>query len=260
MPKVRIELCRDGSHTLYSETKGSYYHNPNGAVEESLYIYFERPGIIAALKEHLPISVMEIGFGTGLNLLLLANLAKKLESKSQISFTSVEAFPISAEDANQLNYRDFVEHPELFGGVLEIFPSLHSGTDAITLKKIGSVEAQIHRCLFDDFDPGAHHHSPYTHILHDPFDPEKNPELWTPAVFERLRLLSDDGAVLVTYGASTKARASMAVGGWLPARAPGALGKREMTVASLSAEKLEGLKRLNEIRLRDRWIAGEFKL
>ncbi len=260
MPKVRIELCRDGSHTLYSETRGSYYHNPNGAVEESLYIYFERPGIIEALKENKPVSVMEIGFGTGLNLLLLANLAKKLESKSQISFTSVEAYPISPEEAGLLNYREFVVYPELFDEVLEIFPSLHSGADAITLKKIGSVNAQIHRCLFDDFDPGAHHHSPFTHVLHDPFDPEKNPELWTPAVFERLRLLSGDEAMLVTYGASTKARASMAVGGWLPARAPGALGKREMTVASLSEPKLNGLKRLNEIRLRDRWNAGEFKL
>ena len=32
----------------------------------------------------------------------------------------------------------------------------------------------------------------------------------------------------------------MVVGGWHTARAPGALGKREMTVASLDPEKLRG--------------------
>lgn len=260
MPGVRIEISKDGSHTLYSETQGSYYHNPNGAVDESLHVYFEQSGIVRALKEHLPVSVMEIGFGTGLNLLLLANLARKLESKSAISFTSVEAYPISPDEANQLNYARFVDHPQLFDELLAIFPGLHSGTDVITLKNVGSVQAQVHRCTFDDFELGAHHPEPFTHILHDPFDPVVSPELWTPSVFERLRLLSGDEAVLVTYGASSRARAAMAVGGWFVARAQGALGKREMTVASLAESRLEGLKRLNEQRLRDRWQAGEFKL
>ncbi|MCH8557132.1 MAG: hypothetical protein LAT84_04900 [Balneolia bacterium] len=258
MPNVRIELSKDGSHTLYSESQGSYYHNPNGAVEESIHVYFEQSGIIGALRGNKPVSVMEIGFGTGLNLLLLANLALKLESSSAVTFTSVEAYPIGFDQAQQLNYRDFLEHPELFDQMLPVFSGLNSGGEAITLQKIGPVQAVIHKCLFDDFEPGAHHPAPFTHILHDPFDPVVSPELWTPEVFARLKSLSSDEAVMVTYGASSRARAAMAVGGWFIARAPGALGKREMTVASMAETSLDGLKRLNEHRLRERWRAGDF--
>jgi len=255
MSNIRIETTRDGSHTLYSDTLGSYYHNPNGAVDESLLIYFERSGILEALRNHRPVSVMEVGFGTGLDLLLLADQAEQLNSRSDIQFTSVEAYPISVAFANQLNYARFVNHPDLFDEVLTFFPILNEGGSSVIIKQVGRVQARVFGCLFDDFDPGEHH--PFTHILHDPFDPLVNPELWKPSVFQRLKQWSAPDAVLVTYAASSAARAGLAVGGWLMARAPGALGKREMTVASLSEEKLAGMKRVKEQRLIERYKGGE---
>ncbi|MCH8567248.1 MAG: hypothetical protein LAT67_03250 [Balneolales bacterium] len=257
----RLELSKDGSHTLYSEQSGSYFHNPNGAVDESLHVYFEASGLMNAAKTDEDISVMEIGFGTGLNLLLLADICERLKPDSKVRFTSVEAFPISPELASELNYAQFLKYPKLFDGLPNIFKQL----DEITLHrqknpvtgKIGQVEYEVHRCLFEHVKLSPK--LPFTCILHDPFDPVVSPELWQPDVFRTLKKFSGENAVLTTYGASSAARAALAVAGWLVAKAPGALGKREMTIAALDENRLTGLKRVNEARLIERWNNGEFE-
>jgi tRNA U34 5-methylaminomethyl-2-thiouridine-forming methyltransferase MnmC len=85
-----------------------------------------------------------------------------------------------------------------------------------------------------------------------------NEELWTVETFEKLITYANKNAVLSTYCAASKARASMAVAGWKLAKAQGALGKREMTIASLSEEKILRFKRVNEERLVQRFKSGDF--
>ncbi len=254
--KHRIEQSRDGSHTVYSETQGSYFHNPNGAVEESLHVYFQVPGLLNALKEHRTVSVAETGFGTGLNLLLLADQAKKMRSRSKIRFTSVEAFPMAPELASQLNYSGFLSEPELASGMKDVFERLHASEGKEVSFMCGDVEAEVHPCFFKDYRPESF--LPFTHVLHDPFDPVVSPELWTREVFTKIKSWCGEEVVMSTFGASTAARAAMASAGWFVARAPGALGKREMTIAALQESRLEGFRLLNHERLRSRFEAGEF--
>ena len=51
----------------------------------------------------------------------------------------------------------------------------------------------------------------------------------------------------------------MAKASWFVAKTKGALGKREMTVASLNEKKLIHLKRVNELRLIERFDNGDFE-
>jgi hypothetical protein len=51
----------------------------------------------------------------------------------------------------------------------------------------------------------------------------------------------------------------MAAGGWFVARAPGALGKREMTLAAPTEARLAGYSRVDEERLVRRLRNGEFE-
>jgi tRNA U34 5-methylaminomethyl-2-thiouridine-forming methyltransferase MnmC len=113
--------------------------------------------------------------------------------------------------------------------------------------------------LFSDMEmppPGQEQRMEF--FFHDPFSPEVNGELWTREVFEKLTSIASDDAVLATYCAATSARAAMAAAGWNTARAPGALGKREMTIASLDKSKLTGFKVLNNQRLIERFNRGDF--
>ncbi|MEX2585562.1 MAG: MnmC family methyltransferase, partial [Balneolaceae bacterium] len=83
--------------------------------------------------------------------------------------------------------------------------------------------------------------------------------LWNEDVFRKLAGWSAPDALLATYGAASSARAAMAAEGWYVARAKGALGKREMTVASLDPAKLSPWKRVNEKRLIERLRNGAFE-
>jgi len=253
MLPVRFHITKDGSHSLYSETFGQYYHNPNGAIEESIHVFFNHSGLLEALQEQRPISIFEMGFGTGLNLLLLLNFIKQFRYTSPITFESVEAWPIHPNQALELNHAGLIGDASFGEVILTIFKQLHEGSQAII--NIGNCAITVHKCRFDALIPK---NTPYTHFFHDAFSPEVNPDLWTPQVFKTLADRGTQDAVLVTYGASSAARASMAVGGWKIARAPGALGKREMTVAGLSENTVSKYSPLNTEKLINRWEKGDF--
>lgn len=250
-----IYLTKDGSTTLVSKQFGQFYHNPNGAASENLHVFFKTSGLIEKLRESASLTILEIGFGTGLNFILLLDICQKMGLSIPIRFYSVEAFPVNAETARQIDFRKHLHAPGLNDAIPALFSNLKKG---INIKKVPEFPmAELHLFIgrFIDFSADD---LKVDFIFHDPFSPEVNEELWTGDVFQQLADFSHGETVLTTYCAATKARGAMAISGWHVARAPGALGKREMTIASRSAEKLAGYKRLNEEKLALRYRNGEF--
>lgn len=250
-----IYLTKDGSTTLVSRHFGQFYHNPNGAATENLHVFFEASGLLSKLKNTASLTILEIGFGTGLNFILLLDICRKLGLSIPIRFYSVEAFPVDIETARQIDFRNHLYTPELNDEIPNLFNGLKKG---INTKKVPAFpEAELHLFVgeFTDFDAND---LKADFIFHDPFSPEVNGELWTPDIFQKIADFSHEETVLTTYCAATKARGAMAASGWLVARAPGALGKREMTIAARKAEKLAGYKRVNEEKLVLRYQNGEF--
>lgn len=271
---MRLEETRDGSHTLFSEEAGQFYHNPNGAVEESKHVFFEHGGVMGALRRIEPIHIFEMGFGTGLNLLLLDDaLSAHPDHMAPVSFTTVEAYPISEETARSLNYGRFLSHPDRMEALAACFAALKPGwNDVPWPSRIevrvwvgdGGDDARADERADLRVRPGDDTRDdtqvvPYTHFFHDPFSIEASPALWSEAMFASLRERAAPDALLSTYGAASKARAMMAAGGWFVARAPGALGKREMTLAAPTEVRLAGYSRVDEERLVRRLRNGEFE-
>lgn len=252
-----LRQSKDGSSTLYSNQFNQYYHNPNGAVSESLHVFFEASGLQQALQTQEGITVFEIGFGTGLNFLLLMDLLKSAKSPARVDYYSIEAFPISDTKASGLNYSRHIKHPELANHIPPIFEGLKTGMNNIKPDGDLAVELHLFNGTFDAFN-AEQETLQADFIFHDAFSPDVNPELWTVEAFAKLMELSKQTAVMATYCAASKARAAMATAGWLVARAPGALGKREMSLASPMAENLSGFKRVNEERLANRMKNGDF--
>jgi tRNA U34 5-methylaminomethyl-2-thiouridine-forming methyltransferase MnmC len=78
-------------------------------------------------------------------------------------------------------------------------------------------------------------------VFHDPFSPESNPTLWSPAAFSALRARSQEegqGTVLFTYSASTRTRVSMLLGGFCAGVGDAIGTKQETTVAATQADLL----------------------
>jgi tRNA U34 5-methylaminomethyl-2-thiouridine-forming methyltransferase MnmC len=222
----RLEVCRDGSHTVFSEQFGQFFHNPNGAVAESWHIFFDQSDLRARLMAHEHVRILEIGFGTGLNLLLLCELMAQVGSRSEVLFQSVEAWPVSPDIVSQFNYSEFLSRFDGASRLVGIFEQLGSGP--VDTEFTEQVRIRVHRGLFESMSPVE---TGFQYVFHDAFSPGVNPELWTTEVFERIRSWCADSAWLTTYCAATRARNAMRDAGWSVNKAPGALGKREMTIA-----------------------------
>jgi tRNA U34 5-methylaminomethyl-2-thiouridine-forming methyltransferase MnmC len=252
-----IKPTKDGSTTLYSPKFNQHYHNPNGAVAESRHVFFDTPGLPEAIGRSKNLNIFETGFGTGLNLLLLLDYLNRSGHQTNVTVTSVEAFPVSADTAAQF---DFGNNPALNQSapiLTDIFENLQPGFNRFEISNILALNLYVG--FFDDLFSQSDIPSHFDFIFHDPFSPDVNSDLWTIEVFRTLALFSRPDAVLSTYCAASSARAAMAAAGWYVARAPGALGKREMTIASPSPGKLKPFKRVNEKRLVKRFEQGDFR-
>lgn len=245
---------RDGSHTLYSSRFSQHYHNFGGAVAESRHLFFEQNGLIRRLEASSePLTILETGFGTGLNLMLLLEAVRRSPYGESILYCAVEGWPLEAEEARKLNHRKHVETGE--DNLPErIFKNLSPGWNR--LKPAENITLRLFYGLFEEFDPGE---LAAGYIFHDPFSPEVNPGMWTADVFRKLLKMAAPDAVLTTYCAASRARGAMCHAGWRVARAAGALGKREMTVASPDPARLEPSDLVNEQRLADRYSRDDFE-
>ena len=141
-------------------------------------------------------------------------------------------------------------------GVLSpIFENLKKGENIF--RPIPDLDVELH-LFYGTFDELNTIDRSINFIFHDAFSPEVNAELWSVATFKKLASFCAKDVRLATYCASSKARAAMAKANWFIGRAPGALGKREMTIASLNKKQLSSFKQLNKQRLINRFDNGYF--
>ncbi|MCG2589144.1 tRNA (5-methylaminomethyl-2-thiouridine)(34)-methyltransferase MnmD [Rhodohalobacter sulfatireducens] len=259
--KPIIKKTGDGSTSLYSPTFDQLYHNPNGAVAESRHVFFETNGLFKALEKRSSLHIFEVGFGTGLNLLLTLDYLRKMNLNTKIAYYSVEAFPIDADITEDFEFADEPGLQNSLPMLRTVLQDIYPGMNRIQLTDQLSLHFWFgfFDDLFEEHDKKSIINHKIDFIFQDAFSPDVNKELWTPDVFKKLASISNDDAVLSTYCAASAARAAMAVAGWKIARARGALGKREMTLASLNADKLVDFKRVNEKRLAERFEKGDFE-
>ena len=85
----------DGSRTLYSERYAQTFHSDKGAVTESRHVFLEASGVTERVQQGEATTVLEVGFGTGLNFFLTADLA--LSAGSAAALCEPRARPTSGE-------------------------------------------------------------------------------------------------------------------------------------------------------------------
>ncbi len=217
MSSLKIITTEDGSHSLLNEALNETYHSRHGAVQESEYVFIEK-GLNFFLEsgEKESVSILEIGFGTGLNALLTASISEK--RKINIAYTTLETHPISEEIWGTLNYST-----EKF-----LFEKIHTSAwdkwVAVTshfklLKREESLQAiDLSTQQFDL-------------IYFDAFAPNKQPEMWEHDMLEKISFAMKSGAVFVTYCAKGQLKRDLKSLGLVVESLPGPPGKREMVRA-----------------------------
>ncbi|MEN8137364.1 MAG: tRNA (5-methylaminomethyl-2-thiouridine)(34)-methyltransferase MnmD [Bacteroidota bacterium] len=216
--KREIIKTADGSHTISIPEWNEQYHSVNGAVAEAYHVF-----INAGLKEidSEKISILEIGFGTGLNSIITMIEAQKLNK--DIYYQGVEAYPVKDEEIKVLNYIDVLNAEEF----RKSFEVMHSSkwdeevvlNDSFTLLKQNKTFDKIEDV--NKFDL----------IYFDAFGPDVQPDLWSEEIFAKMYKSLKSEGILVTYSAKGSVKRAMKSAGFRIERLPGPKGKREMTRA-----------------------------
>jgi len=251
--EFEIQITGDGSHTLYSHRFGQQFHDTNGAIDESRHVFLQYGSFFDRIRNNEDVHILEIGFGTGLNLLLVADALIPSNSSSKVRFTSIEAFPLDPETAKQLNYANYLPmlpDPDVLTTLFsESVPGFN--TFSITPK----LELNLFIGMYTAFEFPE---QPIDIVFFDAFSPKANPELWESGIFKDIIDHAAPKCVLATYCAAVSARAAMCHAGWYVARGPGFKTRREMTIASNNADALAAYPRVNELRYTERYSSGEF--
>ena len=199
---------KDGSFTYRNNEVGATYRSTNGALTESRYTFLQGTRL---QDRPSPWKVLELGFGTGLNFRVTAEAAQAIGV--ELEYVSLEPAPMP---------------PELW-----LVPYEWKSLKMNEPLQVGSISLTVVNARWQDFEPPSAH---FQAVYHDPFGPGQAPECWESSCYQwSLRALQKDG-ILATFGASGAARRAMKEAGYLVGSLPGAPGKREMTVASPSAD------------------------
>jgi tRNA U34 5-methylaminomethyl-2-thiouridine-forming methyltransferase MnmC len=222
---MSYQETKDGSLTYISPIYNAAFHSRHGAIRESKHVFIQH-GLAEKLENNTKkLHVFEMGFGSGLNVLLSILYSLKKENKTEISLDTIEKHPLPWDKAKKL---DYCSHLTDFKDCQSIFESIHSSTwNEKTLISPGFQLTKIKGDLLTTSLPKE----AYDLIYYDAFAPSSQSELWSIQACQLIYdLLKRDG-LMTTYCAQGQFKRNLKSVGFLVEALPGPPGKREMTRA-----------------------------
>lgn len=207
-------LTADGSTTLLSKQYGVYYHSLCGAFTESMHIFIEA-GLMHVSAN--PISILEVGFGTGLNAALTAQRAFELGIR--VNYYSVELHPLTTSEYKLLNYAQ-----QLPSGAAQAWTSI---CDAPWGKQVDISPSLSLFKINADFTTWVPNTS-FNLVYFDAFAPDDQPEMWSKEQFQKIFNATLPEGILVTYSSKGIVKRALSEVGYTLERLLGPPGKRHI--------------------------------
>ena len=213
-PKTRLVLTEDGSHSLYVEEMDEYYHSKYGAIQESKHVFIKHG--LGAIERN-DVSVLEVGFGAGLNALLTCMESMTLQKNTH--YDAIECFPLDGSLIQKLNFSRLLQFKDH-----QLFLKLHE----LPWDREHEISPNfiLHKMLqdFTRFVPKKKYHLVYF----DAFAPGKQPEMWKEEHLNRLYHALESGGILVTYCAKGEIKRRLKRTGFNVELPKGPPGKHQM--------------------------------
>jgi len=208
----------DGSKTLYHAEVGEHYHSKHGAHQESIHVFLKSGLQFFLEKENRNgASILEVGFGTGLNFLLTADYCG--ENSLKLDYCGIEAFPLPLEVISHTEYNQYVS-----ADLWDVFRSEYKNALMETVKLSNFIDFRVaHTDVLNFEDDGM-----FDVIYFDAFAAIHQPEMWSDETLAHVCKFLKPGGVFVTYAITGNLKRSMKALGFAVEKAPGAPGKREM--------------------------------
>ena len=216
--KLTIVTTADGSNTIFNPLVGENYHSRHGALQESKHVF-----LAAGLKYFLEtkntqtVSVLEVGFGTGLNFLISAD--HSTANNISLNYTGIEAYPLTLDLISQTGYDHYVP-ASVWNAFLGKY--LISLGEQVIINN--HCQLQIANCKLLDFKSDEK----YDVVYFDAFAVAHQPEMWDEEAIAHTIQFLKPGGVFVTYAITGNLKRMLKSMGMQVQKIPGAPGKREM--------------------------------
>ena len=105
MEKEQIQTA-DGSHSIFLPEMNEHYHSKHGAIAESQHIFIAK-GLREAVKDVKKVKILEVGMGTGLN--VLTSYKAAVGEPWEVEMHTVEAYPLEWQEVKGFNYTKELE-------------------------------------------------------------------------------------------------------------------------------------------------------
>lgn len=217
--KREIRTTNDGSKTLFISELNENYHSHHGALQEAQHV-FVKNGLI--LINDYEINILELGFGTGLNVLVTINEYLKTDKNHIINYFSLEKYPINESEMNDLAYAGLFDDPEF----KNIYHKVHEADWEKPVEIVKGFHLKKIQCDF--FDLKNIDLPPINLVYYDCFGARVQPDLWEKPLFELVAGKMKINGLLTTYSSKGSVRRILQELNFKVEKKQGPPGKREM--------------------------------
>lgn len=237
----------------YSAAYDDVYHSADGGAGQAWHVFLQGCGLPDAWAGRPHFSILETGFGTGLNFLVTWAAWRADPARcARLHFCSVEKHPFRAEDLVRLHalWPDFADlSAELIARWPPAVPGFHrialDGGRVLLTLMLGEAADCLPRldARIDAF-------------YLDGFAPDRNAELWRPAVFAELARLARPGAAAATYTVAAPVRQGLAGAGFVCEKRAGFGRKRHCLAARFRGETTPAVRLPQRVAVVGAGVAG----
>lgn len=221
--KREIKTTTDGSKTLYISELNENYHSQHGALQEANHVFIDN-GL--KLINNYEINILELGFGTGLNVLVTINELLKNDKNHIINYYALEKYPINKSEFLNMEYDLLFD----FAKSREIYLKLHESDWNQMTEIIPGFNLKKINC---DFFELKNIELPKINLVYfDCFGARVQPDLWEKPLFEIVSNTMETGGLLTTYSSKGSVRRILQDLNFKVEKKAGPPGKREMINAT----------------------------
>ena len=214
-----VKTTEDGSKTLFISKLNEGYHSSHGALQEAVHVFIKNG---FNLKYNCGINILELGLGTGLNLMVTISDFLEKGSLFPVRYFALEKYPVLPEEIAALDYASLFD----FENAEKIFHEAHNC-------KWNSENELLTNFFFtkfetDFFQLGDLPLPSIDLVYFDCFGARVQPDLWEKPLFELVAEKMNRNGLLTTYSSKGSVRRLLTELGFGVEKKPGAPGKREM--------------------------------
>lgn len=220
--KREVKVTSDGSKTLHINDLNESYHSHHGALQEAKHVFIDN-GL--KLIDDYEINILELGFGTGLNVLVTINEFLKTDKNHKINYFALEKYPVTMSEVEDLGYNTLFERDEL----KQLYKKIHEADWEAEVEILPNFTLKKIRCDFHDLQ--TIELRKINLVYYDCFGARVQPDLWELPLFTAVANKMSAGGLLTTYSSKGSVRRNLKSLDFEVEKKAGPPGKREMLIA-----------------------------